>query len=355
MIHLVAVSQSSQVDGGGSPPPNPGNVTVTGLTPKYGGTTLGHGDYAIITGTGFTGTPTVTMNSTAATSVTVDSATQITCKAPSGMTWGDTISVSVDGQTYNSSIVVHPAPNTGDTILFDARAGGADDLQAVTTQAQAQALFATATLGGADTFCSAAHNFLGDNRTQAIRYEMTQSGDCGESGPSPIYFLTGLSLSEVYMAWKWRMGRSATDTGGSSVGTVDYFQISNLETCNAAPPDTPEGRKEVMMNMSGSLTRFDLDFSGYNGGPLRVQPIPGSITGLGTAAIDTYTPRLMHFAYHFHAPTTARIWFQGAYAGGTTAGSWGSCTIDDIRNPSTMGTPSHPQTEYKWDFVIWRP
>ncbi|MDI1314812.1 IPT/TIG domain-containing protein [Prosthecobacter sp.] len=71
--------------------------TVSGVSPASGPIT--GGTSVVITGTNFTGATSVTLGGTAATSVTVDSSTQITCTAPAGTAGTASVLVTAPGGT----------------------------------------------------------------------------------------------------------------------------------------------------------------------------------------------------------------------------------------------------------------
>lgn len=80
--------------------------TVTSIAPATGSTT--GSDVVIITGTGFTGATEVTFNGTAATGVTVDSATQITATTPAGTAGAADIKVTTpDGAGTGTALFTY--------------------------------------------------------------------------------------------------------------------------------------------------------------------------------------------------------------------------------------------------------
>jgi hypothetical protein len=270
-----------------------------------------------------------------------------------------------------------PAPQAGDRIIRDTRAGGANSVQAANTLAEALATSGvyieehcynrgglclgpgfTTNLDGAGT-----RAFIWN-----IKKDAGNPDGCVAGGPSQHNWMLYLNPSwgapvvDLYVQYKFWMGQTAT--GGGAAGNIGQFSMG--------------GKDLIVFRFipgvgSTNDGRFTAAYAGY-GGPDRYgaylwNPVPGEPgTGSGGEVFaDTYFDKRDHYneavtaTYHFKGESAVgardgvlEVWMNDIsvysrtnLALGTLA--WGEAQIGG----PTWICPPQDQTEYFWDIVLW--
>jgi len=258
----------------------------------------------------------------------------------------------------------NPVPSG--TIYVDTRAGGANNIQAVTTLAAATAAWG---VGTPSPYLSANIGFttnVDGVGTHAFSASLGGWGGVPRDGGSQLqwYLPTGPKPKALYIQWKHRMGRTAT---GGGIGAVGFFDITNQND-----PGGNAGRKYLLMLRDvadgGSGGRVDHVWAGpspvsvHTEGWYGLNPYPGNL-GLNRCAFNpeahiNETIVFTHYLQTESAPGASdgavRVWYNGVLCAEHTGVPSGHLGIHRFQFPATFRSPIADQTEYFWDIVVWR-
>jgi len=254
-----------------------------------------------------------------------------------------------------------PQPDGNDTIIFDTRAGGANNIQTATSFAQAIAQFSEE-FGG----ITWSTNFDGLG-TRAFRHQYTAASGCSQQEQSHWIrkFLPGSTMTQGFFQFKTYFGRHANDSG-TSHGSVDVFHFTN-DPCNTAN-GTNYGMKLFLVSKQSFQARCDIIF----GGPA---PTDFSLRCdlCGLASHSTWDP-----ADHNGEKLVITLFFKNATGppGSASDGTWRAWVNDTMiiqdtsvnigntfwgasdAGPEYISVCNTPQTDgiiYTWDHLIWVP
>lgn len=308
-------------------------------------------------------------------------------------TTATTYEVSCDATTSQSGV---PAPDSNDVVLYDMRAGGADDLQkgdiSTISKAESQSDFlAVDEERGSVNTLGVTNTFLG-NGIRAIVLPWLQwagTDECLGNGAPPDGSQHNLFIGigadrfkghpapggEIFLQYKRYFGRTANDQSAAAVGPVNDFFVAHTM-------GGPGGRKETVWNRAGSIRRvtwkrdnLDPDLPAGETwlvrGLRQNQPDANAPIVLGTGDLATEITPWWPDAHMPGGPFTftLRIKLESSDGAGDGAMTlWvndtkhqemtgiGTRTADfeglEIGGPTWI-CPPQDQTEYIWDIVVW--
>lgn len=249
-------------------------------------------------------------------------------------------------------------PTPSGTIHFDTRAGGAEDLQATSTRAQALALFPGETSGWSYTT-----NYDGNGtRAMAVNWE-NYGGACADQEERLEINFGSPKPTEVYMQWKEWLSKTAT---GDGIGSADSFQITNA-ACGAGGNagkkcwmilrdgvgGGSEGRLEMLwagpapVDVKFTSDSYSLSQSQNQGVNFAPQ------TNLSTVLITTI--HIKSASTRSAADGVWEMWVNGAKRISATNVSLSSYAFDRWQLPTVFNSPTTDCTQYYYDFVAWEP
>jgi hypothetical protein len=277
--------------------------TITAVAPNSGSTA--GGTSVVITGTNLTGATGVSFGSTAATSFTVDSATQITAIAPAGSAGSVSIAVTTSGGTATSNnaytyvaqqqaapTITSIAPNSGTS------AGGTSVVITGTNLTGASAV----TFGG-----TAATSFTVDSATQitavapagtagAVNLAVTTAGGTVTLNGGYTYIAAGTPAptiaalattsgpiaggTSVVITGTGFTGASAVTFGGTAATS---FTVNSATQITAVAPAGSAGAVDVAVTTASGTATLNGGFT-YDAAP--VITAQGGTSGATTAALS---------------------------------------------------------------------
>lgn len=256
-----------------------------------------------------------------------------------------------------------PVPLAGDRVLFDARAGGANDLQAATNYAQMAAAF------NVDSLCEMINSprFVSDfngTGTNAMGSQYVGEGtNCVDrNGGKILKYFPGNNPKHVFIRYKMHMGRTIQDTAG--LGDVGAFSIYNANCGNA-------GRKVFLLPRDvqdmGGYGRINFLFAGPAAPPPQfTMDDPNFLVSASAPDPNTLIGKDVLVVVELKAASTdeaedgiARMWM---YYDGQSHQYLNRADLKLLdlgfnrwEIPSTFRAPLIDQTEYFWDMVVWEP
>ncbi len=277
--------------------------TISGVAPATGATA--GGTSVVITGTDFTGATAVSFGSTAASSFTVDSATQITAVSPAGSAGAVNVSVTTAGgsATSNGAFTYVAAQQAAPTITTIAPASG--------TSAGGTSVIITGTnLTGASAVTfggTAATSFTVDSATQitavapagtagAVNLAVTTAGGTATLNGGYTYIAAGTPAptiaalattsgpiaggTSVVITGTGFTGASAVTFGGTAATS---FTVNSATQITAVAPAGSAGAVDVAVTTASGTATLNGGFT-YDAAP--VITAQGGTSGATTAALS---------------------------------------------------------------------
>lgn len=243
-------------------------------------------------------------------------------------------------------------PVPSGTIWFDTRAGGAQDLQAVTTLAAAQAFFndGSPSLGSCCFFTT---NYDGAG-THALRFEWVFTDNVPHDYTREIAkHLTDNTVTDLYVQYKSWLGRTAT---GGGIGTIGSFIQANPAVSTA----NRKAFRNVIETGGGGCTDvyngsvpFGGRISDGFGGDNNYASGWDNSTFVGQIIVSTFRVKVGsagHLEVWKSVGGTQLVHYDSG-ANKNVSGLWHHA----FQFPSTMNTPAQDQSDYYWDIVAWTP
>jgi hypothetical protein len=267
---------------------------------------------------------------------------------------------------YSLALPSSGEPTPSGTILFDMRAGGAQDLQAMTTTAQVDAAF-TATGGDfndSQNLCTTAIdlNYNGSGK-HAIRFDWLQnlsgSGPTGTDSTTLTYFHTpGPPSNPFCFSYIGHLGKTPT---GGGLGSVGVFN----------PVDFTGGKKQVLFyraNDDGTDRLYlvwpaqdpaDQNFTWSIDGRNFNDEFLGIDFGVGVDVRWTY--RLTAASSSSASDGKIEVWRNGVkvideqHAAGGSPNGIGNLGFQQVELCTTRRRVLQDESEYMTDLVAWKP
>jgi uncharacterized protein YjdB len=253
----------------------------------------------------------------------------------------------------------NPAPSDGDRVIVDTRT----TLQQAATLAQAEALFrgndhtsARTSPGGLGW--SFVKNFDGAG-TAALRADWPATKRCDDQTNRIIDYIPDPRPKTLYVQWKTRFGRTATDAGGN--GAVDAFSIENSACPTASGYAMSIFRDNDDDDSGGSLKMW------FAGRPRATAEFEQDALGGGltdgnqgwTFAPSQFAGKVVKFTAFVQAASAPkahdgilRVWINGSLYFEQTNLALGPQGISRFEFPGwRFGTIA--TSEYFWDIVAW--
>lgn len=229
-------------------------------------------------------------------------------------------------------------PTPSGNILFDTRAGGAEDYQTTTTIDQMQGRWDALRNTTASQFYSGDVDGTG-TKARGCQWA-NATGSEQEAMVDTESVRTVAPASGWYTQFKMRLGRSST--GGGS-GTVGQFSLTGGNPHQKTFIWTrANGDHRVYIAMRPSETKLSIDGLNYNSPDWDENPYdyPGE-----NQTITVYLQ-----------PTggVVRAWRNGTLILDASGQDIGNSVLNDIQETVTT-FPAQQQVQYMWDTVVWYP
>lgn len=258
-----------------------------------------------------------------------------------------------------------PSPSGSDVILFDTRTS----LQAAADYAEASALFSDISQEASwvDPYGWDLATDIDGAGTKAMRQalEGLGFGNCGDNpasgGAGSLRYTFPSSVSEVYIQWKQRLGRSSADAG-TSVGDLDLFTIDNTGCGGTQHKRLLVYRVEDGQEGAGGRIDHiwrgpspDIVLETFDLSPNYFGTISDWYTHERGGETHTYT-----VYYKLNSSPGAddginRMWVNGVLEGEVTGINMGSSPMDEFHLVSVYSDAPYDMVNYVWDIVVWEP
>jgi hypothetical protein len=260
-----------------------------------------------------------------------------------------------------------PEPDSDDRILFDTRAGGAQSLQAMTTEAEVESVF-MAPSPHPDDGWEFTTDFDGDGTHAIVLNWRGVGSDFGDRSRNILVNLPTPKPSRVYVHFKMWHGRTATSVSrGEGVGEQGAFDFTNE---NDPVGNAGAKRWRILGDKpDGSLGGFDLLYHGpapvsvgfgsgssiFSGGTdFGVRQ--GELSGLASFVPEDHLNEVVSVTILADIDNgVARAWIDGELRLEDTNMDFRSTQWTRFQLPMIIRSPQIDMTEYFWDIVSWEP